>query len=214
MEYIKKEEIEKRWQEISEAILNGKSIVFPTETVYGIGTNAFDEEACRRIYEIKKRPSNKPLIVLVHNEDMLYKVIENTNEIEKELIEKFWPGPLTIIFRKKTDGELANCVTSGGEYVGVRMTNGDIARRLIREASVPIVAPSANLSGSASGTRLRNIISELGNKVDYILDCGDIEDETTSTLVKVENDCIHILRLGKITKEQLEKITCNVFVDL
>lgn len=116
--------------------------------------------------------------------------------------------------KKRQDGKLAQCITSEENSVGVRMTNGDIVKRLIKEAGVPIVAPSANLSGSASGTKIENIISELGDKVDYILDCGDIEDETTSTLVKVENDCIHILRLGKITKEQLEEITSHVFIDL
>lgn len=199
---------------VAQGLKNGKIAIFPTETVYGIGTNAFNEEACRRIYKIKKRPINKPLIVLVHNEDMLYEVIESANEIEKKLIEKFWPGPLTIIFEKKRNGKLAKCITSKGNSVGVRMTDGDVSTRLIREAKVPVVAPSANLSGSPSGTKIENIIRELGDNVDYILDCGDIEDETTSTLVRVENDCIHILRLGKITKEQLEKISCHVSVEL
>lgn len=86
---------------VAQEIREGKIAIFPTETVYGIGTNAFNKKACERIYEIKRRPSYKPLIVLVGNEEMLYEVIQNTNEIEKKLIERFWPGPLTIIFEKK-----------------------------------------------------------------------------------------------------------------
>lgn len=184
----------------------GKVAIFPTETVYGIGTNAFNEKACEKIYEVKKRPKNKPLIVLISNIDMLYEIIQTTNEVENKLIERFWPGPLTIVFEKKGNTKLSKIVTAEKNTVGVRMTDGKIAKILVEKAGVPIVAPSANLSGKPSGTKISDIIEDFSDNVDYILDCGDIQDKTTSTLVKVENDIIHILRQGKITKDELEKV--------
>ncbi len=192
---------------VGQEMRNGKIVVFPTETVYGIGTNACDENACRKIYELKQRPSNKPLIVLISDMDMLCEIVQDINDIEKKLIEKFWPGPLTIIFEKKSNAKLTDIVTAGQKSVGVRMTDGKVARMLIQKAGVPIVAPSANLSGKPSATKMKNIMKDLGDKVDYILDCGDIKDETTSTLVKVENEVIHILRQGKISKGRLEEAT-------
>lgn len=199
---------------VAKKMKEGKIAIFPTETVYGIGTSAFKETSCKRIYEIKKRPYHKPLIVLVSDEDMLFEVIESVNELERKLIERFWPGPLTIIFEKKKNGKLADSITCGDSSVGVRMTDGKVARMLIEEGGVPIVAPSANLSGNPSGTKIKEIVEELGDEVDYILDYGDIEDDTTSTIVKVENDGIHVLRQGRITNEQLKEIDCNLSVDL
>lgn len=201
-EDINIEELEK----IAEEIRRGKIVIFPTETVYGIGTNALDEKACTKIYEIKGRIKEKPLIVLVSNKKMLEDIVININEIERKLMEAFWPGPLTIIFHRKKDGPISKVVTGGKEDVGVRMTDGKIANMLIEMSGVPIVAPSANLSGKSSGTKIKDMIEDLGDKVDYIMDCGDIKDETTSTLVKVEDGVIHILRQGKISKERLEKI--------
>lgn len=191
---------------VAREMAQGKIAVFPTETVYGIGTNVFDAKACKKIYEIKKRPNNKPLIVLISNLDMLKKIVDSVSEVEQKLIEAFWPGPLTIIFHKRQDGQIPDVVMGGKSDIGVRMTSGVIASLLIQKIGNPIVAPSANLSGMPSGTRVETIIQELGDKVDYILDCGDINDETTSTLVKVEGDVIHLLRKGKIKKEELEQI--------
>ena len=191
---------------VAKGISQGKIAIFPTETVYGIGTSAFDERACKKIYEMKKRPNDKPLIVLVLDKEMLFDIVQKTNDIENKLIDKFWPGPLTIIFEKKDNGKLPNVVTSGKNSVGVRMTDGKIAQLLLKKSGVPIVAPSANLSGMPSGTRMSNIIEAFGEKVDYILDCGDIEDTTTSTIVKVEGDIIYVLRQGKISKQDLETV--------
>lgn len=192
---------------IAREIANGKSVVFPTETVYGIGTNAFNQKACEKIFEIKGRPQNKPLIVLVSNKNMLDIMVNNINQIEQKLIETFWPGPLTIIFEKKGECEISDIVTGGKNSLGIRMTSGKIARMLIEEAGVPIVAPSANLSGKPTGVKIENIVEELGDKVDYILDCGDVCDSTTSTVIQVKENIIYILREGKITKEELSKIS-------
>ena len=191
---------------IAQRIKEGKIVIFPTETVYGIGTNAFDDDACKRIYEIKERPMDKPLIVLISNLDMLYNIAKDVNELEKKLIDEFWPGPLTIVFEKKENCEISDIVTSGGNSVGIRMTSGIIPNLLIEKSGVPIVAPSANISGKSTGIKIKNIIEELGDKVDYILDFGDVEKAVESTIVKVVENKIYILREGKILKKQLKKI--------
>lgn len=204
--YLKKEEIDNSAiLEISNALKKGKLVVFPTDTVYGIGTNAFDKDACERIYEVKGRPKYKPLIVLISNISMLKAMVDYISPVEQKLINTFWPGPLTIKFKKK-DGVLPDIVSAGDEYIRVRLINEGILYKLIQTSGVPIVAPSANLSGSLTGTKIQNIVNELGGKVDYILDCGDIENDVVSTIVQVEEEKIIIIREGKIKKEELEEI--------
>ena len=191
--------------EIADALKQGKLVVFPTDTVYGIGTNAYNNEACERIYEVKGRPKYKPLIVLISNISMLKELVEEINLTEKKLIDAFWSGPLTIKFKKK-DGVLSNVVSAGDEYVRVRLIEEGLIYNLIQTAGVPIVAPSANLSGSLTGTKIENIVKELGGKVDYILDCGDIESDEVSTVIQVVEEKVVVIREGKIKKEELAKI--------
>lgn len=196
---------DKHISEVANNIKEGKIAVFPTETVYGVGTNAYNENSCKMIYKIKNRDEEKPLIVLISNYEMLYEIVDEINEIERKVMDKFWPGPLTIILKKKKDSKISNIITAGKEYVGIRMTSGKIAKRLIEKSGVPIVAPSANLSGNPTGKKMNNIINELGDKVDYILDFGDIEDEgKESTVIKIENGKIKVIREGKILKKELE----------
>lgn len=204
--YLKKEEIDDgAIFEVANALKEGKIVVFPTDTVYGIGTNAYDKEACKKIYEIKGRPKNKPLSILISNILMLKEVVEDISSIEQKLIDAFWPGPLTIKFKKR-EGILPNIVSASDEYIRVRLVNEGVIYKLIETSGVPIVAPSANLSGSFTGTKIENIVKELGGKVDYILDCGDIESDTVSTIVQVEDGQVLIIREGKIEKEELEKV--------
>lgn len=190
---------------IANDLRKGKIVVFPTDTVYGIGTNAYDEEACKKIYEIKGRPKNKPLITLISDISMLKEIVGGISLTEQKIIDSFWPGPLTIKFKKK-EGVLPNIVSAGDGYVRIRFINEGIVSKLIETAGVPIVAPSANLSGSATGTKIENIINELGSKVDYILDYGDIQNDTVSTIVQVEEEKVIIIREGKIKKEEIEKV--------
>lgn len=205
--YLKKEEIDSvAIYEIANALKEGKLVVFPTDTVYGIGTNAYDQEACEKIYEAKERPKYKPLSILISDISMLKEMVNNISPVEQKLIDAFWPGPLTIKFQKK-DGAIPNVVSAGDEYIRVRLIKeGSLAYNLIQTSGVPIVAPSANLSGSLTGTKIKNIVNELDGRVDYILDCGDIESDTTSTIVEVEDENVIILREGKIKKEELLKI--------
>ncbi len=191
--------------EISDALRQGKIVVFPTDTVYGIGTNAYDKDACERIYEIKGRPMCKPLSVLISDISMLEEMVDYISPIEQKLIDNFWPGPLTIKFKKKL-GVLPDIVSAGDQYVRIRFINEGIVYNLIKMSGVPLVAPSANLSGSITGTKIKNIIDELGGKVDYILDFGDVESDSVSTIVEVEEDKVIVIREGKITKEELSKV--------
>lgn len=191
--------------EVAQALKNGGTVIFKTDTVYGIGANAFDKEACKRIYEIKHRPRIKPLCVLIANMAMLKEIVEEISPIEQKLMDEFWPGSLTIKFKKRADA-LPEIVSAGDEYVRVRLLRDGVARRLVEAAGVPVVAPSANLSGSPTGTRVADITKELDGAVDYILDEGDVEDDTTSTIVQVEGEEVLVIREGKIKREEIEAI--------
>lgn len=188
----------------AEIIKNGGIVVFPTETVYGIGTNGLDKEAVERLYKIKERPLNKPISLLVSDYEMIEKVVKDINELEYKIMKKFFPGPLTIILNKKDI--VPDIVTSGGSTVGIRMPEEEITRKLIEYAGVPIAAPSANISGKASGIDLQEIIKEFGDKVDYYIDGGKSKIGIGSTIVKVENNTIKILREGSISKKEIEDL--------
>ncbi len=191
--------------EIADAIKNGKIIVFKTDTVYGMGTNAYDYEACKKVYEIKKRPENKPLCVLISDLSMLNKMVDFIHPIEKKLMDTFWPGPLTIKFRKKKN-VLPDIISAGDEFVRVRLLQDGLAYHLIKTAGVPIVAPSANLSGNPTGINIERIFNELNHKVDYILDSGNVTHDTTSTIIEIVNNKVNIIREGKITREEIAKV--------
>ncbi len=204
--YIKETEIDDDTiVQISNAIKRGKIVVFKTDTVYGIGTNAFDEDACKKIYEIKGRPIHKPLSVLISDISMLKEMVDFISPTEQKLIDVFWPGSLTIKFKKK-ENVLPNIISSGDEYVRVRLLKNGLAYNLIQTARIPIVAPSANISGSPTGTNIKNIINELGGKVDYILDSGNVNNDTPSTIVEVNNEKVVVIREGKINKEEIAKV--------
>lgn len=204
--YLKKEEIDNSAiLEIANALKEGKLVVFPTDTVYGIGTNAYDNKACEKIYEVKGRLKNKPISVLISDFSMLKELVESISPAEQKLIEAFWPGPLTIKFKKKQE-ILPNAIFTYDGYLTVRLIKEGLVYKLIQTSGVPVVAPSANISGSPTGTKMKNIVKELGGKVDYILDCGDIESDEVSTVVQVIDEKAYVIREGKIKKEEIAKI--------
>lgn len=191
-------------KDAAQIIKNGGLVLFPTETVYGIGANGLDEVAVKKIFEAKGRAQDNPLILHISNFEMLDKIATDITELEHKLMDFFWPGPFTIILNKK---EIVPSVVTGGlNTVAVRMPSNKIANRLIQYADVPIAAPSANVSGRPSGTCLDDIYEELATKMDYIIDGGKCEVGLESTVVKVENGEVRILRPGKITKEQIEQV--------
>ena len=208
-EEIREEEI----QEAAQEIKKGNLVLFPTETVYGIGANALDQNAVKKIFIAKGRAQDNPLIVHVSNMQMVEDIVENIGTVERKLIEKFWPGPLTIIFQRKEKELIPDVVTANLDTVGILMPSNLIAQKLIEKAGVPIAAPSANVSGRPSGTKIEDIIAELDGKVEYILDGGFTDIGLESTVIRVKENEINILRPGKITKEQLEEVAKDVKID-
>ena len=188
----------------AQLIKQGKIVVFPTETVYGIGTNGLDEQAVKKLYNIKQRPLNKPISLLVSNMEMVNEIAKDITEIEYKIMEKFFPGPLTIILKKKNI--IPDIVTAGQDTVGIRMPSGEIARKLVEIAGVPIATPSANISGEPSGTNLQEIKKHFEGKADLFIDGGISEIGLASTIVKVIDEKPVILRQGSITLEQINKI--------
>ena len=191
-------------KEVARTIKQGGVVVFPTETVYGIGANGLSENAVKRIYEVKQRPLNKPISLLVNGTDMINEIAQDITDLEKALIREFFPGPLTIILKKKDI--VPNIVTANSNTVGVRMPSNEIALKLIEYAGVPIATPSANISGKPSGTNMEDIMKDFEGKVDYFVDDGPSKIGISSTIVQVIDGVPHILRQGKITEEQIMNI--------
>lgn len=195
----------------AEAIKQGKLVLFPTETVYGIGANALDEEAVKKIYIAKGRASDNPLIAHIANLEMLKKLVMEVGKVEKKLIEKFWPGPLTIVFKKKP--VVPDVITGGLDTVAIRMPSDIIAHKLIEYSNCPIAAPSANISGKPSGTQVEDVIGELDGKVEYVIDGGKVDIGVESTVIRVIDGVVHILRPGKVTPEDIENLGIPVFIE-
>lgn len=187
-------------------------IVFPTETVYGIGANALSSNAVSKIFKAKNRPADNPLIVHISNYDMLNNIVLEINDLEKQIMDKFWPGPISIILKKKNH-ILPDNVTAKLETVAVRMPDNNIALELINKCNFPIAAPSANISSRPSGTNIKDIYDELKSNISYFIDDNDAVIGIESTVVRVIDDTIVILRPGYITMEDLETITLNVKFD-
>lgn len=198
----------KKLKQVAKCIKYGGIIAFPTETVYGIGANALDKNAVDKIYKIKERNKDKPLIVLVSSMEMLNSIVKNINHIHKKLIDNFWPGSLTILFEKKS--VLPDNVTAGLDTIAVRIPGNEIALKLICNIGVPITAPSANLSGKLSIIDANVVCEQLKDKVDFVIDGGISGSGIESTIVKVEDGIVKILRSGKIRKEDIEKIGLKV----
>ena len=195
----------------AQAIKNGKLVLFPTETVYGIGADGLNAKAVEEIFKAKGRKTDNPLILHISDLEMIDSIATDINELERKLINTFFPGPLTIILKKKN--VVPNIVTGNLDTVGIRMPSNDIAHNLIELANTPIAAPSANISGKPSGTNIKDIYRELDGKVDYMIDGGSTDIGLESTVIRVIDDTIHILRPGKITKNDLLKVSNNVIVD-
>lgn len=198
-------------EKASEILNAGGLVAFPTETVYGLGGNALDASASSRIYAAKGRPSDNPLIVHIADTKDVYKLAEEVPEMAETLMEAFWPGPLTIIFKKKA---LVPDTTTGGlPTVAIRMPSHPGAYELIRESGIYIAAPSANLSGKPSPTTAQHVIEDMSGRIDMILDGGAVGLGLESTIVDVTGDHPVILRPGFITKKMLEELIGPVEID-
>lgn len=208
---MKNEIIFDKLKEPASIIKNDGIVLFPTETVYGIGANGLSSTAVEKVYKAKGRSTKNPINLLVSNKEMIESIAKDITELEYKLMEAFFPGPFTIILKRKDI--VPDIVTAGGDTVGVRMPSGEIAKKLVEEAGVPIAAPSANLSGKPSGTNLNDIIEEFEDKVDYIIDGGYSQIGLESTIVKVVDNVPHILRPGAITDVQIRDVAGSVVLD-
>lgn len=192
-------------------IRSGGLVAFPTETVYGIGANALNEEALLKIYEAKGRPSDNPLIMHISNVDWLPQYVDGISDKALILIEAFWPGPLTMVFKKS---DLVSSVVTGGlDTVAIRMPKHPIAKMIIDQAGVPVAAPSANLSGKPSPTRGQHVIDDLSGRVNMIVDGGKADLGLESTVLDVSGDIPCILRPGSITHSMIEELVGTVKYD-
>jgi L-threonylcarbamoyladenylate synthase len=199
-------------KEAAEVIRSSGTVVFPTETVYGLGGNALSQEAAKAIYTAKGRPSDNPLIVHISCIDMLLYVIgEPLSEKAKKLMNKFWPGPLTLIFKKSVVVPMG--VTAGLDTVAIRMPDNEIALELIRQSGLPIAAPSANISGKPSPTKAEHVIGDLQGRVDVILSGSGSRVGLESTVLDLTGDVPTILRPGGVTLEELQQVIGEVQID-
>ena len=183
---------------------DGKTVIFPTETVYGLGANALDENAAEKIFSAKGRPSDNPLIVHISNMDLLGDLVAEVPDIAKKLMDKFWPGPLTLIF-KKSD-KVPKTVTGGLDTVAVRMPSHSTAKRLLEYAKIPIAAPSANLSGKPSPTIIEHVKEDMDGRVDGIIDGGDCQVGVESTVLDISCETPKLFRPGGVTAEEIEDV--------
>ena len=195
----------------AEIIKEGGLVAFPTETVYGLGADGLKEEAARKIYEAKGRPSDNPLILHIADVDSLKELASVVPETAYQLAEKFWPGPLTMILNKS---EVVPYGTTGGlETVAIRMPNDQVALALIEASATAIAAPSANTSGRPSPTTAKHVMDDLNGKIDMVLDGGQVGIGIESTIVDLTSEVPTILRPGYITKSMLEEVVGEVRLD-
>lgn len=187
----------------AEILKDGGIVGIPTETVYGLGANALDEKAVRDIFVAKGRPQDNPLIVHISSIDMLPPLVREIPDTAKRLAERFWGGPLTMIFPKS---EVIPNATSGGlDTVAVRMPESAAARAIIDKCGFPIAAPSANLSGSPSPTTAQHVFNDMNGRIPLIIDGGSCSCGVESTVICFRNGKIHVLRPGGITVEMLSE---------
>lgn len=193
---------EKDIREAAKIIEGGGLVAFPTETVYGLGANALDAEAVARIYEAKGRPSDNPMIVHIARASDIGQLTPMLSEDIVKLIDNFWPGPLTMVLRKKPG--VPDRTTGGLDTVAVRMPDNEAALRLINLAGCPIAAPSANISGRPSPTRARDVIADMDGKIDAVIAGDECRVGIESTVLDMTGDVPTILRPGIITAENIE----------
>ena len=205
---LKNEEL---FRQAAQILKTGGLVAFPTETVYGLGGDALNPKASEKIYSAKGRPSDNPLIVHIADTASVWELAESVSPQAEMLMEAFWPGPLTIIFRKK---DIVPYETTGGlDTVAIRMPSHPAAMKLIKDSGVYIAAPSANLSGRPSPTTAQHVEQDLSGRIDMILDGGPVGIGIESTIVDVTGERPTILRPGYISAEMIRDILGDVMID-
>lgn len=192
-------------------ILNGGAVAFPTETVYGLGANAFDGDAVKNIFAVKGRPNDNPLIVHVHKEYDINSLVDFVPEYAKPLMQKFLPGPLTLVFASKN--KVSAAVSCGLDTLAIRIPSHIGAQEFLKYVNLPIAAPSANISKHVSPVSAQHVYNDLNGRIQLILDGGKCEGGIESTVLDCTGEVPTILRSGLITREMIENVAgaCNVY---
>ena len=195
----------------AELLRSGSIVAIPTETVYGLGANALDPEAVEKIYKAKGRPSDNPLIVHIAEKEKVYELTESISEKAVLLMDKLWPGPLTLVLKKGPI--IPEIITAGLDTVAIRMPGHPVARELIRLAGVPVAAPSANASGKPSTTTAQHVLDDMDGKIEMVVDAGVSQVGLESTVLDVSVDPPVLLRPGGITPSQIERFIGPIDID-
>lgn len=198
-------------EEAADLIKSGEVVAFPTETVYGLGADGLNEEAVKKIFQAKGRPQDNPLILHVDSLEMLKRLVVEIPKDAYLCMDKFWPGPLTMLF-KRTD-IVPDIITAGLDTVAIRMPSHPIALELIERSGTPIAAPSANTSGRPSPTRASHVIQDMDGKIAMIIDGGETGVGLESTVLDLTDDIPMILRPGGVTLEDLKEFLPQVTID-
>lgn len=190
---------------VVDIIDNGGLVIMPTDTIYGIVGDATNEKTIKRVFELKKRDGSKAMLMLVSDIDMLKEYVDDISEEETKLIKEFWPGPLTIIFKKKNVSDL---LTGGLDTVGIRCPNDERLLSIIKELNRPILSTSVNVSGGLQATSIDVIDESIINNVDYVIDDGEC-NKVASTIVIVKNKNVNVLREGEIKEIDIINVLKN-----
>ena len=196
-----------------QVLRDGGIAAFPTDTVYGLGAIYHDADAVRKIFTAKGRPEEKPLSILISDKDQVKTLAAEVSDTAVLLMDHFWPGALTLIFRKKEDAMIPEEVTRGLTTIGIRLPDSETAIGVIKAAGAPVAAPSANISGQRSATCAQEVMNDLDGRVDLILDGGDCPVGVSSTVLDLSgerNGQIRILREGTITRSMIEQTIKNL----
>ena len=191
---------EKELEEVKEVIKNGGIVAFPTDTVYGIACDCFNKKSIEKLYRIKERPAYKPINVLTDSVEKIYKVVKSISNKELELISKYMPGDLTIILNKNE--KVPSILTAGIDTIGVRIPNNEIALKILENSKNPLAVTSANKSGETSGLEVSDFIDVFKNEIDIFIDGGKTPIGISSTIVKIVDDKVKILRQGNLEIEE------------
>ena len=208
---IDRENINKAYiKKAADLIKEGALVAFPTETVYGLGADGLNNEACKKIFKAKGRPADNPLILHISHISMLDNLVEEISESHRKLFD-LWPGPMTLIFKKSR--LIPEAVTAGGDTVAIRFPSDEIARALISQANTPIAAPSANISGRPSPTKADDVYQDMDGIIPLIIDGGESNIGIESTVIDLSGESPTILRPGYYTYEFLKEILPDMRLD-
>jgi L-threonylcarbamoyladenylate synthase len=186
-----------------EILLSGGLVAFPTESFYGLAVNAMNEEAIRRLFRVKRRSMDRPVLILVHNEHALFRYVEHIPDLARNLIQRFWPGGLTLVFQ--AGAAISPLLTGGTGKIGIRLSSHPVATALARSIDGPITGTSANISGRPACRNPEEVYQCLGNEIELILDGGATNGGKSSTIVDITLDRPEILREGIISRDQLKE---------